>query len=92
MSYEPITVGELKERLTGLNDSDKLHLPGDLSFYRLKRCSENEYIIEVNESQAYLSDDFKKKNPQVKVAFINTEDVEWDESGIVGGPVDVEIS
>ncbi len=91
MSIEAMTVGELRAQLEGLNASDKIHLPGGLSFYQLKRCAENEYYIEVNEPQAYLSDEFKKENPQVKVAFISVDDVEWDESGIVGGPVDVEI-
>ena len=92
MSYEPITVGELKEQLANLNDSDKIHLPGKLSFYRLKRRADDEIFIEVNEPQAYLSGNFKKKNPHVKVAFINIDDIEWDESGIIGGPVNVEIS
>ncbi len=91
MSYEPITVGELREQLEGLDDSDKIHLPGNLSFYRIKRCADDEFFIEVNEPFAYLSDKFKKKNPQLKVAFIDTSGTSWDESGIVCEPLDVEL-
>ncbi|MEN9374376.1 MAG: hypothetical protein RIR79_1928 [Pseudomonadota bacterium] len=91
MPYKPISVGELREQLEGLNDNDKLHFPGQLSFYRLKRVADDEYFIEMNEPQAYLSDDFKKKNPQLKVAFISIENVEGDEEGIVGGPINVEL-
>jgi hypothetical protein len=91
MSCEPMTVGELKEELNLFDDNYKIHLPGKLSFYRIKQRGEEECCIEVNESYAFLSDDFKKRNPNVKVAFISTENVEWDESGIVGGPIDVEI-
>lgn len=92
MPSEPMTVGELRQQLEGLKDSDTLHLPGGLSFYRLKRWSDDEYLLEVNEPQAYLSKEFKQKNPHLKVAFISVEEVEWDEEGIVGGPVDVEIT
>lgn len=91
MTHEVLTVGELKEILEGLSDSDKIYLPGDLTFYRLKRWGDDEFIIEVNEPQAYLSDEFKRKNPQLKVAFISTDNVECDEAGIVGDSVDVEL-
>lgn len=91
MSHEAMTVGELRERLDGLKDSDKIYLPGGLSFYRLNMVADDEFHIEPNEPQAYLSEAFKKKNPQVKVAFIKIDDVEFDESGIVGEPVNVEL-
>lgn len=92
MSDTLLTVGQLRAQLEGLNDSDKLLLPGGLSFYRLKQWADDEFIVEVNEPQAYLSDEFKKRNPQVKVAFMSIDDVEWDEKGIIGGPINVEIS
>ncbi|MFI2810950.1 hypothetical protein [Microbulbifer sp. JSM ZJ756] len=92
MSSEVLTVRELKDMLEGLKDSDKIHLPGELTFYRLKPWGDDEFIIEVNEPQAYVSDEFKRKNPQLKVAFISTDNVEWDEAGFLGGPVNVELS
>ena len=91
MSNESITAGELREQLSGLKDSDKIYLPGGLSFYRLNMVADDEFYIEPNEPQAYLSDAFKKRNPQVKVAFIKVDDVGFDESGIVGEPINVEI-
>ena len=91
MSYEPITVGELRAHLKGLNDSDKIHLPGELSFNELRHRGGNEYIILVNEPEAYLREDFKERNPHVKVAFIRADNIKWDKTGIVGGPIDVEI-
>lgn len=65
MPDNTMTVGELKKQLKGLNDSDKLHLPGALSFYRLKRCADHEFVIEVNEPQAYLSEKFKKNSRKI---------------------------
>lgn len=62
-----------------------------MTFYRLKRWRDDGFIVEFNEPQAYLSDSFKKKNPNVKVAFISTEDVNGDESGIVSGSINVEV-
>ena len=91
MSYTPMTVGELREHLKGLNDSDRIHLPGELSFNELRHRGDNEYIILVEEPEAYLSEDFRERNPHVKVAFIRADNIEWDKTGIVGGPIDVEI-
>lgn len=85
------TVGDLKRHLAGLDDDVTLSFAGDLTFYRLKRIADDEVFLEFNEPQAYLSDSFKKKNPNVKVAFIDTSNVQWDESGIIGGPIDVEV-
>ena len=86
-----VTVGDLRRQLEGLNDDAKLSFAGGLTFYKLKRWGDDEFIVEFNEPQAYLSDSFKKKNSNVKVAFIDTSDVEPDESGIISGPIDVEI-
>ena len=74
-----------------MNDDDKIHLPGGLSFYRFKRWGDDEYIMEANEPAAYLSDEFKEKNPGVKVAFMNIDEVEFDEDGVVGSPINVEL-
>lgn len=79
-----LTVGDLKRQLDGLNDDVKLSFSGGLTFYRLKRWGNEELIVEFNEPQAFLLDSFKKKNPHVKVAFIDTGNTEWDESGLTG--------
>lgn len=86
-----LTVGDLKRELEGLGDDVKLSFSGGLTFYRLKRWGDGEFIVEFNEPQAYLSGSFKRRNPNVKVAFIDISNVEWDESGVVGGPIDVEV-
>lgn len=86
-----LTVGELKRQLSSFDDNTELSFPGDLTFYRLKRWSDNEVVFEFNEPQADLSISFKKRNPNVKVAFIDTKDVQGDESGVVGGPIDIEV-
>lgn len=87
---ETMTVGELRAALEGLADDHLLSFSGGLTFYRLKRWSDNEHIVEFNEPEGYLSPAFKKRNPNVKVAFIGTETAEWDENGIVGS-LDVEV-
>ncbi|MGF6901108.1 hypothetical protein [Paraburkholderia sp. GAS348] len=87
---DELTVGDLKRQLEGLGDDVKLSFSGGLTFYRLKRWGDDEFIVEFNETEAYLSDSFKKKNPGVKVAFIHTESVEWDQSGIIG-QVNIEV-
>jgi hypothetical protein len=88
MTDQAMTVGEFKRRLAVLKDSDKIYLPGKLTFYRIKQRGENEFHIEVNEPEGYLSDKFKKRNSSVKVVFLSTDDVEWDETGMIGGPID----
>lgn len=85
------TVGDLKQQLEGWDDDMKLSFSGGLNFYKLKVWGDDELIVEFNEPQAFLSTSFKKKNPNVKVAFIDTSNVEWDEDGIIGGPVNVEV-
>ena len=85
------TVGDLRRELQGLSDDTKLSFDGGLTFGRLKRWGDDEFVLLFAEPQAYLPDDFKKKNPNLKVAFIRTDDAEWDESGVVSGPIDVSI-
>ncbi len=90
MSYETMTVGELRKALEGLDDSDKLSFSGGLSFYRLKRWSDDEFIFEFNEPIGFLSDTFKKNNPDVKVVFIDPNNTDWHEDGVVG-EIDVNV-
>jgi hypothetical protein len=65
------TVGDLRRQLKFLDDDVKLSFCGGLTFYRLKRWGDNEFIVEFNEPEAYLPESFRKKNPDVKVAFID---------------------
>jgi len=90
MASETMTVGELKRHIKSLKDSDKLSFSGGLSFYRLKKWDEDEFIVEFNEPIGFLSDNFKKNNPNVKVVFIDTENTEWNESETVG-EIDVNV-
>lgn len=88
MSNE-FTVGELRRHLLAFNDDDKLAFAGGLGFYRVKASGDNEAFIEFNEPQADMSLSFRKKNPNVKVVFISVENVEWNDAGTIGGPVNV---
>lgn len=83
MSVPVFTVGELRRKLVGLNDNDILSFPGGLEFYRIKKVDDNEFFFEFNEPEGYLTDEFKLRNPHVKVVFINPEFAEGDE----GSPV-----
>lgn len=91
MSEDLMTVGDLKQKLEGLSDDTKISIAGNLSIYRFKRVANDEVFMEFNEAPGFLEDSFKKRNPNVQVVFIRTDNVEWDESGIVGGPVDVTV-
>jgi hypothetical protein len=90
MSNE-VTVGDLRRQLQAYSDDDKLTFAGGLTFYRVRAWGDNEASIEFNEPEGYLSNEFKKKNPSVKVVFISTDNVEWNESGVIGGPIDVSV-
>lgn len=91
MEEESWTVGDLKRELDGLSDDTKLLFAGGLSFFHLKRQGDDACIVEFNEAQARLSDAFKKKNPHVKVAFIDAGNIEWGESGIADSDTDAEV-
>ena len=65
-----LTVGDLKRRSVGLGDDPKISFAGGLTLYRLKRCRDDEFIVEFNEARGYLTESFKKHNPSVKVVFI----------------------
>ena len=91
MSSEPtITVGELREAMSALPDDHLLSFSGGLSFYRLKRWSDKEHIVEFDEPQGDLTDAFKRRNPHVKVVFIDTGHGSWNEDGLVG-EINVEV-
>lgn len=83
------TVGDLRRALARFNDDDILHLPGDLTFYRIKAWGDREAVLEVSEPLADLSPEFRKDHPNVSCAFIAlppTEDGEMD-----SGPVTVTV-
>lgn len=82
-----VTVGELRAALAGFDDDVIVHLPGGLSFYRIKRLSDGEVFFEPNEALAYLSTQFVRKYPQVKCAFIKSPGLDDDE--LVSGPFSV---
>ncbi len=88
---EDFTVGDLRRHLQAYSDDDKLSFAGGLGFYRVKASGDNEAFIEFNEPQADMPPEFRKKNPHIKVAFINIDDVEQDESGMAKGPINVTV-
>jgi len=79
-AYE-LTVGDLKRHLAGYPDDTKISMSGGLTFYRFKNWGDDEIILEFNEAQAYLPDEFRKANPHLKVAFIDPAAGNWDEDG-----------
>lgn len=78
------TVGDLRQQLNGLHDDDEITFAGGLSFYRLKRVGDSAYFMEFNEAEGYRSDDLKKRNPGVKVVFMDPDAADWDEDGLLG--------
>lgn len=87
---DEFTVGDLKRQLAGLDDDTKLTFGGRLTFYRVKRCGDNEVYIEWNEPQAFLDGHFRKKNPHIQAAFVGLNAAEWHEGGMIG-EIDVSI-
>ena len=84
MSDSEFTVGDLKRELAYLGDDTKLTFGGGLlNFYRIKSY-EDEANVEFNEPQGDLTAAFRKRNPHVKVAYIDTDYTAWHESGIIG--------
>ncbi|RRW57086.1 hypothetical protein EGJ51_20925 [Pseudomonas fulva] len=71
MSDQTFTVGELKRRLQGIPDDDILEFDGGLTFNRIKRRGDDLVVLEFAEPQAYLDEDFRKRNPHVQVAFVS---------------------
>lgn len=91
MSDDVFTVGDLKRQLQGFDDDTILTFSGGLTFYRLKRWGDDKVILEFGEPEGYLEPSFTNRNPNVKVVFIRNDNVEWDESGTVGGPINVAV-
>lgn len=85
------TVGDLRQQLAIYDDDTKLSFDGGLTFGRVKNCGDDEIVLLFAEPQAFLEKNFKKNNPNVKVAFMRIDNVEWDESGVIGGPINVSI-
>lgn len=73
MTESTMTVGDLRGQLEGWPDDAKVSFSGRLTFYRVRRWGDHEVIVEFNEPQADLTPEFKKRNPHVKVAFIDDE-------------------
>lgn len=67
------TVGDLKRHLAAYDDDFELEFSGGLNFYRVKTRGDNLAVVEFNEFEAILSPTFKKKFPDVKVAFCSVE-------------------
>jgi hypothetical protein len=86
-----ITVGELKKMLQGHKDDTRISLAGGLTIYRIKTIADDEVFLEFNEPQAYLEPSFRKKNPNVKIAFIAIDDIAWVDDGIAAEPIDVSV-
>lgn len=68
-----ITVGDLKRQLAGLPDNMDLEFQGGMTFYRLKQRDKNMVQLEFNEPQAYLTEEFRKREPEVFVAFFRPD-------------------
>lgn len=68
-----LTVGDLKRHLAAYDDDFEIEFDGGLTFYRVKTRGDNLAMVEFNEFQAILSSKFKKKFPEVKVAFCSVE-------------------
>lgn len=84
-----LTVGQLRRALAHYKDDDVLHLPGGLTYYRIKAWGDDEAVLEVGEALADLSPEFKNENPHVHCAFISPPSMEDDQR--VAGPLSVTI-
>ena len=84
------TVGDLRRWLEAWPDDTKLTFAGALTPYRAKRVADDEVYIEWNDIQADLNPQFRKRNPHIKVAFVDPGTTEWNEDGILGS-MDVSI-
>lgn len=87
MSETDLTVGDLIRQLKIFDLDSPLHLPGDLNFYRVRDVG-GQCVLEVGEALADLTEEFKKRNPHVKAAFIRSES---DPNEMVSGPFGVSV-
>ncbi|MBN8849882.1 MULTISPECIES: hypothetical protein [unclassified Sphingomonas] len=90
MSDTDYTVGELRRCLEGISDDTKLSFGGGMTVYRIKQYAGDEVYLEWNEPFAFLDEKFRKNNPHIKVAFVDLNAADFDESGLLGS-VDVSI-
>lgn len=73
MSEQIYTVGELRSLLSLSEDDAKLTFGGGLTIYRAKHRDDGSVFIEFNEPEAYLDEEFRKRNPHIQVAFVKNE-------------------
>lgn len=66
---DEMTVGDLLRQLQGCDPNDRLLFDGGVTFNRLKRRGPDLMVLEFNEIQADLSPAFRKRHPNVLVAF-----------------------
>ena len=64
-----LTVGGLKRELAGMPDDAVISFSGGMTFYRFKRCGDNEFILEFNEALADAGGEFREENPHVLAVF-----------------------
>lgn len=69
-----MTAGDLRAALEGIPDNFEVSFEGGLTFARLKRWGDEEFVICWSEIQAELSPTFKKKHPEVIAAFARFDD------------------
>jgi hypothetical protein len=85
MSDTDFTVGDLRRQLAYCSDNAKLTFGGGLlTFYRVKNWDDDEVNIEFDEPQADMSPAFRKRNPHIKVAYVNIDYTDWQEGGLIG--------
>ncbi|WP_114195607.1 hypothetical protein [Edaphovirga cremea] len=66
---EKLTVGDLKHLLSDMSDDTEISFSGDLTFYRFRRWSDNEFLLEFNEAQAAPSENFRRRHPYIQVSL-----------------------
>jgi len=67
------TVRDLKDQLANWPDDMELEFAGGMTFYRLKQRDKNMLQIEFSEPQVYLTEEFRKRQPEVFVAFFRPD-------------------
>jgi hypothetical protein len=68
-----ITAGDLRRQLEGLPEDTEIIFQGGMTFYRTKWRGENTVQIEFNEVQVPMSKVFRRKYPDVFVAFCRVD-------------------
>ena len=73
---DEFTVGDLRRQLEGIPDDHILHFDGGVTFSRLKRWGDTEWVLLFGELQADLMEGFRQENPDILVAFMKRDDPE----------------